>query len=44
MDLYARVNILEGRAVRLPRGDVKDAIALDADPVGRARSWQRARS
>lgn len=40
MDLYARVNILDGRAVRLPRGDVRDAIALDADPIARAHSWQ----
>lgn len=39
MDLYARVNILEGKAVRLPRGDVTDAIFLDADPVGRAKGW-----
>lgn len=39
MDLYARVNILDGRAVRLPRGRVEDAIALDADPVERARGW-----
>lgn len=39
MELYARVNILDGRAVRLPKGDVKDAIALDDDPVNRARGW-----
>lgn len=39
MLLYARVNILEGKAVRLPRGDVADAIFLDANPVGRAVSW-----
>ena len=39
MDLYARVNILDGRAVRLPRGNVDDAIFLDADPVERARGW-----
>lgn len=39
MDLYARVNILDGKAVRLPRGNVDDAIFLDADPVGRARGW-----
>ncbi len=39
MDLYARVNILDGRAVRLPRGDLSHAIALDADPVERARGW-----
>ncbi|MFQ5948727.1 MAG: HisA/HisF-related TIM barrel protein [Acidimicrobiia bacterium] len=39
MDLYARVNVLGERAVRLPHGDVTDAIALDADPVSRARGW-----
>lgn len=39
MDLYARVNILDGKAVRLPKGDVTKAIALDADPVERARGW-----
>lgn len=39
MDLYARVNILDGRAVRLPRGDIRDAIALDPDPLHRARHW-----
>ncbi len=39
MDLYARVNILEGRAVRLPRGDLSEAISLDADPIGRAAGW-----
>ena len=26
MDLYARVNILEGKAVRLPRGNVMDEV------------------
>ncbi len=39
MDLYARVNILDRKAVRLPTGDITDAIALDADPVERARGW-----
>ena len=39
MDLYARVNILDGRAVRLPYGDVREAIALDDDPVNRAKGW-----
>jgi len=39
MDLYARVNILEGRAVRLPHGGIQEAIALDADPIARARGW-----
>lgn len=39
MDLFTRVNILDGRSVRLPRGDVHDAIALDNDPLGRVKSW-----
>jgi phosphoribosylformimino-5-aminoimidazole carboxamide ribonucleotide (ProFAR) isomerase len=39
MDLYARVNILDGKAVRLPTGDLTEAIALDADPVERAVGW-----
>lgn len=39
MELYARVNILGGLSVRLPKGRLDDAIALDNDPVGRARSW-----
>jgi len=39
MDLYARVNIMDGRSVRLPHGNVADAIVLDADPLGRAQSW-----
>jgi phosphoribosylformimino-5-aminoimidazole carboxamide ribotide isomerase len=39
MDLYARVNIWEGKAVRLPKGDVAGAIVLDEDPVNRAVGW-----
>jgi phosphoribosylformimino-5-aminoimidazole carboxamide ribotide isomerase len=39
MDLYARVNILGGRSVRLPHGDLSGAIPLDNDPVGRAQAW-----
>lgn len=39
MDLYARVNILDGRAVRLDRGDLSAVTALDADPLARARGW-----
>ena len=39
MDLYARVNILDGRAVRLGRGSLDDVVSLDADPVNRARGW-----
>lgn len=39
MDLYARVNILGGLSVRLPRGGLEDAIPLDNDPIGRAKNW-----
>lgn len=39
MDLYARVNVLDGKAVRLPTGNLTEAIALDADPVERAVGW-----
>lgn len=39
MDLYSRVNILGGRAVRLPHGDVHEAIALDSSPLVRAKGW-----
>lgn len=39
MELYARVNILDGRAVRLPRGNVHEAIALHNDPLGRVNNW-----
>lgn len=39
MELFARINVLDGRAVRLPRGDVATAISLEADPVARAQSW-----
>ncbi len=39
MDLYARVNILGGRSVRLPRGQLEDAITLDNDPIARAHNW-----
>lgn len=39
MDLYARLNILGGHSVRLPRGDLAEAIRLDNDPISRARSW-----
>lgn len=40
MDLYARVNILGGRSVRLPRGDLDNAIPLDNDPIARAKNWR----
>lgn len=39
MELYARVNILGGRSVRLPRGSLDDAITLDNDPIARANNW-----
>lgn len=39
MELYARINILDGRSVRLRRGDLNEAILLDNDPVARAQSW-----
>ena len=39
MELFARVNILDGRAVRLERGNLDDAIFLDADPVQRSLGW-----
>lgn len=39
MDLYARLNILGGHSVRLPRGDLNTAIRLDNDPISRAKSW-----
>jgi phosphoribosylformimino-5-aminoimidazole carboxamide ribotide isomerase len=42
MDLYVRVNILDGRSVRLPHGNVAAAIALDADPLGRTKAWVEA--
>jgi len=41
MELYARVNILEGRSVRLTHGDLREVVHLDADPVGRCLSWER---
>lgn len=40
MDLFARVHILDRKAVRLPTGDVREAISLDADPVDRAKGWE----
>ena len=41
MDLYARVNILGGLSVRLPRGGLDEAIPLDNDPISRARNWAK---
>ncbi len=41
MDLYARVNILGGLSVRLPRGGLDEAIPLDNDPIGRAKNWEQ---
>ena len=39
MEIFTRVNILDGKAVRLPHGDVNEAIPLDDDPVNRAKGW-----
>ena len=39
MEIYARVNILGGLSVRLPHGGLDEAIALDNDPIGRAKHW-----
>jgi phosphoribosylformimino-5-aminoimidazole carboxamide ribotide isomerase len=39
MEIFARVNILDGKAVRLPRGDLNEVIPLDDDPVNRAKGW-----
>lgn len=39
MELLARVNVLNGRAVRLDRGDIRRALSLDASPVERAKGW-----
>jgi phosphoribosylformimino-5-aminoimidazole carboxamide ribonucleotide (ProFAR) isomerase len=39
MKIYGRVNILDGTAVRLPKGDLTEVIPLDADPIDRAQGW-----
>jgi phosphoribosylformimino-5-aminoimidazole carboxamide ribotide isomerase len=39
MEIFARINILDGKAVRLPHGDVNEAIPLDEDPANRAKGW-----
>jgi len=39
MDLYARINILDGLSVRLPHGGLDEAIPLDNDPIARAHHW-----
>lgn len=39
MKVYGRVNILDGTAVRLPKGDLSEVIPLDSDPIERARGW-----
>lgn len=41
MDIYARINILDGLSVRLPHGGLDEAIALDNDPIGRAKGWAK---
>jgi phosphoribosylformimino-5-aminoimidazole carboxamide ribotide isomerase len=39
MILYPAIDILDGRAVRLRRGDFEDATAYHDDPVEAARAW-----
>jgi phosphoribosylformimino-5-aminoimidazole carboxamide ribotide isomerase len=39
MILYPAIDILEGRAVRLRKGDFEDATAYHDDPVEAARAW-----
>ena len=39
MKIYGRVHILDGKAVRLPSGDLSEVIALDSDPIERANGW-----
>ncbi len=39
MKIYGRVHILDGKAVRLPKGDLSEVISLDADPIERAMGW-----
>lgn len=39
MKIYGRVNILDGRAVRLPHDDLTEVISLEADPIERAQGW-----
>ena len=39
VEIFTRINILDGKAVRLPHGDVNEAIPLDDDPVNRAEGW-----
>ena len=41
MDLYARINVLDGLSVRLPHGVLDEAIPLDNDPIGRAKNWEQ---
>ena len=41
MKIYGRVHILDGKAVRLPQGDLSEVISLDADPIERAKGWVR---
>lgn len=41
MKIFGRVHILDGKAVRLPDGDLSEVISLDADPIERANGWVR---
>ena len=41
MKVYPAIDIQEGRAVRLRRGDFADATVFADDPVEQAREWER---
>ena len=42
MILYPAIDILEGKAVRLARGDFEERTVYDADPLDAARRWVQA--
>ncbi len=42
MRIVPSIDLLEGRAVRLLRGDYEAVTVFDADPAARARSWRDA--
>src|SRR4051794_41569413 len=42
MILYPAIDILEGAAVRLARGDFDEKTVYDADPLQAARAWAEA--
>ena len=39
--VYPAIDLREGRCVRLKQGDFDRQREYDADPVGRAREWER---